>query len=963
MGVISRQVLPVCANFACFACPGLRARSRQPVKRYRTLLQHVFPKSQAGKVNDRAINKLADYAAHNPERVPKIVNKLEQRGYSELKAEHYLSVEAVMHAYSRLLVVCRDHMRLFAASAVSMIRAVLEHRKVEIRILACNTFLDFILNQTDGSNMHSVDGLGTKLVAATREAGEGPLQRSLRATALHALSAMVWYMGQFSHLSPCFDEVVTAVLDNYALPADADAEELRRLQQQQQQPRGSGDAHAEQPSRTHHLPGFHRQEAVAKVEEALAKAHRDGKDLALPLNVPHLSKSEMEDPAVWAALCVHVLARVASADATTARRVLDPVLHYLDNGNHWVPLPHCLAAHTLSSMLRSSTHSSAGSGHVMLALILRHLEQRNVSIVRCVTQLAQTLGGATAAAAAGVGGGGGGGGGMPHGAALLLDLTRHLRRCMEQQQQPGVAERQLSELEELQHGLEECLLAVVHLVVRDARPLTDIMAGSLESLPSDPRAARSTMAAMFTVAKISAGLLDRSQALPEALLLQVAEVMTNAHPDTRMAAHKLLALLLAPPDGASLPQHSGQDDADGLGGGGFWHMRSPRKGGLGRGARERRRESGSDTGSDSDSAGVSDGGEVLTPRMGSSSTMGRLRSLKAGLEQSVSAARRRAHHHRGSSKHEGHGGKLVEARVRGADAMLLLDSLWVQAGMRSNGPACYEAMGHTFSLLVHLSEPQRVMGRALQLALSLHKLPSPEEVGNSRSLHTLALSMLLTAAEAYSIPALAAAVTPICQGPLRDPYMRVEEGGKLCALSEAQLSAASLPPYGSAPCEAAAAEAMGSASAGVQQTAAQLVSLLLAAKPELTNQTMPWLEVGDEELIRSPSIAGTTTTSATDDASQPAVPSVADILHSLTNPGQQATAAAGTAALTSGSGPDSWQIALAILEELNDKRDSNISLPAAPVSSERDMENAGNLWSVMRLPSASPLDTMLRAAA
>lgn len=42
---MSRRVLPVCGNL-CFFCPSLRARSRQPVKRYKKLLAEIFPRSQ-----------------------------------------------------------------------------------------------------------------------------------------------------------------------------------------------------------------------------------------------------------------------------------------------------------------------------------------------------------------------------------------------------------------------------------------------------------------------------------------------------------------------------------------------------------------------------------------------------------------------------------------------------------------------------------------------------------------------------------------------------------------------------------------------------------------------------------------------------------------------------------------------------------------------------------------------------
>lgn len=45
MGLMSRKVLPVCGNM-CVCCPALRARSRQPVKRYNMLLAEIYPKNQ-----------------------------------------------------------------------------------------------------------------------------------------------------------------------------------------------------------------------------------------------------------------------------------------------------------------------------------------------------------------------------------------------------------------------------------------------------------------------------------------------------------------------------------------------------------------------------------------------------------------------------------------------------------------------------------------------------------------------------------------------------------------------------------------------------------------------------------------------------------------------------------------------------------------------------------------------------
>ncbi|KAL7219375.1 hypothetical protein ACSBR2_012442 [Camellia fascicularis] len=46
MGVMSGRVLPICGK-VCFFYPSLRARSRQPVKRYKNLFADIFPRSQS----------------------------------------------------------------------------------------------------------------------------------------------------------------------------------------------------------------------------------------------------------------------------------------------------------------------------------------------------------------------------------------------------------------------------------------------------------------------------------------------------------------------------------------------------------------------------------------------------------------------------------------------------------------------------------------------------------------------------------------------------------------------------------------------------------------------------------------------------------------------------------------------------------------------------------------------------
>ncbi|KAL5990944.1 hypothetical protein ACLOJK_011850 [Asimina triloba] len=623
MGVMSRRVLPVCGNL-CFFCPSLRARSRQPVKRYKKLLATIFPRHQVNFVpflcsfivnpsiphvlyigisqwaldctienslyekmvldlfcglenflsvtrvgvdgakllrfgtngsrlfsqnivshgpfvvtlllplnskadvepNDRLISKLCEYASKNPMRIPKITEDLEHRCYKGLRNEQFGQAKVVVCIYMKLL-------------------ASYQTRYDGMRILGCQVLVEFMNNQSCRAVAVvcvQVD-VFMELVFGRHADYDAFVALDCISLGFHTtwtdLNVQVWFMGEYSHISMDFDDlkltlafggtqIVSVTLENVEVPQITSDNTKQDVQ----------SSHTDD----------HWVQEVLKVEENRSSFPDIGKK-APSLGAAVSTKAAMDatedfskSPSYWSKVCLRNMA-VLAKEATTIRRVLEPLFRYFDSRDLWSP-QNGLAFSVLSDMQLSMEKSGALTGILCLHdyFILRkasiyecgfYISRKAIYIADVTSKLAQQSKMEPSPAIV----------------SAINDLMRHLRKCF--QYSIEVSEPEDSAIEQnaaLHSSLEKCIVQLANKV-GDLGPILDMMAVVLENIPMTPVVARTTLSAVYHTAQLAASVPNVSyyrKPFPEALFHQLLLAMVHPDPETRVGAHRVLSAVLVP---------------------------------------------------------------------------------------------------------------------------------------------------------------------------------------------------------------------------------------------------------------------------------------------------------------------------------------------------------------------------------------------------------------------------------
>ncbi|KAG0479515.1 hypothetical protein HPP92_010373 [Vanilla planifolia] len=306
----------------------------------------------------------------------------------------------------------------------------------------------------------------------------------LHSARLQALSSMIWFMGEYSHISSEFDDIVSVVLENY--------------EGSQKKPENGSEN--DDASRDRWVQEV--RNAEGHVSLSPLSRIPTWKNIINDKALVNLTTDEAKIPNFWSRVCLHNMAKLFK-EATTMRRVSESLFRYFDANDAWSP--------------------QCQNTHLLISILVKHLDHKSIKkqpdmqlkIVEVTSKLAEHSKAQTSVAMIGA----------------ITDLVRHMRKTMQGALGNQDSGCDLEWSKKFHNALDNCL-------VHSSKKVHDLWACyghvgcHVENISStNASVARITISAVYRIAQMIASVPNvtyLNKVFPEALFHQL--LLANGTP-------------------------------------------------------------------------------------------------------------------------------------------------------------------------------------------------------------------------------------------------------------------------------------------------------------------------------------------------------------------------------------------------------------------------------------------------
>lgn len=111
----------------------------KPQFQEKILLRAVYPVNPNDNINYGDIDRLTMYAIRHPEKLITIGKKIEKYVNRDLVAKKYSSVMMSMKVLDAVITSCNSELSIFIVHVVNVVKVLLEHENVELKIKSIET--------------------------------------------------------------------------------------------------------------------------------------------------------------------------------------------------------------------------------------------------------------------------------------------------------------------------------------------------------------------------------------------------------------------------------------------------------------------------------------------------------------------------------------------------------------------------------------------------------------------------------------------------------------------------------------------------------------------------------------------------------------------------------------------------------------------------------------------------------